>query len=59
MQWTPEIRLHAQSPDHIAFQIEPTPALSIEKSGLFRRMLLNSIDVPLKGPLGVNMSVIR
>lgn len=30
-QWTPEMRLHAQSPDHIAFQIESTPASSIGK----------------------------
>lgn len=51
MQWIPEMRLHAQSPDHIAFQIESTPALGIEKSGLFRRALSDNIEVPLRGPL--------
>lgn len=51
MQWTPEMRLHAQSPDHIAFQIESTPALGIGKSDLFRRTLSNNIEVPLRGPL--------
>lgn len=59
VQWTPEIRLHAQSPDHIAFQIESTPASSIGKSGPFRRILSDNIKVQSRGALGRGGNVIR
>lgn len=59
VQWTPEMRLHAQSPDHIAFQIESTPALGIGKSGPFRRALSDGIEVPSRATPGGNRDVIR
>lgn len=49
----PEMRLHAQSPDHTASQIEHTPALGVGKSGLFQQRLSDNIEMPLRAPTPV------